>query len=203
MSAATMETPIPTARKRKGVNLRVLGHGPGFYFGSNPHGKVLPIWVAELSGRSAEQLVAEGDFEWTDEEAVGTWRAPSPKNADDAGPIAAMNEELDRLRRTGFESTGIAKQLEGENLELKRNKELMVRQLGEQSEQIAHWRELSEGYRVQVETMTSAYEERDRVVTALTEKNKELEERLAAILKVPAPSDKPKSEKKLEKAPVG
>jgi predicted RNase H-like nuclease (RuvC/YqgF family) len=194
-----LEPPSRRTTKHRGTALRVKGHGPGFTFGKEPHGKVLPIWVAELCGRTAEQLVLDGDMEWTDDEPVGDWQAPKPKkNTDETAQFEAMSEESSRLRRKNFELTGENRQLTGENAELKRTKELQITQLGEQSADIAHWRKAAEEYRVHSETMTAAYEESKKTVESLTAKNTELEDRLAALMKVPAP----KKGKTAETAPV-
>ena len=187
-----------TSKKRKGTALRVAGHGPGFVFGCEPHGKVLPIHIAERCGRTAEQLVADGDMQWTDEEPVGEWKTEIPPNMEGSAVLDAMTEELDRIRRSNFELTGINRQLDGENAELKRTKENQTRQLGEQSEQIGHWRKLAEDRVEQLAKMTAAYEERSTTVESLQGKNEELETRLAALLKVAPPGKKAK-----DTAPVG
>jgi uncharacterized protein (TIGR02996 family) len=52
-------------------NLRVVGPGKGYRFGRYRHGDVLPIWVVELCGSPANELVAMGAMVWT-EQVVNT-----------------------------------------------------------------------------------------------------------------------------------
>jgi septal ring factor EnvC (AmiA/AmiB activator) len=199
MSTATFETPVSAPKKRKGTALRVKGHGPGFLFGSEPHGKVLPIHWAERCGRSAEQLVADGDMEWTDDLPVGDFKIEVRKDDLKSDITAALSEENERYRRSNVEISAHNRQLEGENAELKRSKDNQTVQLGEQSEQIAHWRKLAEDRERELEILRASHAERDQTVESLNLKNQELTDRLETLLKVPAL----KSKKTEPDAPLG
>lgn len=138
---------------RNAVNYRVSGVS---HFGSEPRGSVIPKWVAELSGSHAEQLVADGVLEETDEPVVKSFRAPIPKAEND--PVPAMTEELDRLRRDNVRLTAHAQALGGENDEFRRERANQMRALGEQTAEVAHWRGAAEKHAERVAELETELE---------------------------------------------
>lgn len=140
---ATEEPVAPV--KTSGSALRVTGVS---HFGANKRGTVVPQWVAEQSGSTAEELVAEGILEWTDELPTGDFRAPLAKTESDPAP--AMAEELDRLRRRTVTLEADAKNVRAENDEIRARLEKQLRALGQQTADIAHWKAAADEYRQQV-----------------------------------------------------
>lgn len=143
---ARPQAPAPTV---SGRSLRVKGVS---HFGSYKRGKVIPQWVAEQSGSFAEELVADGTLEWTDELPAGDFRAPPPKDAIDPAP--AMAEELDRLRRRNVTLEAENKTLFGESAALRSQVEKQITALGQQTADLAHYRRTAEEYRLQVAALT-------------------------------------------------
>jgi hypothetical protein len=144
---ATDERPVT------GRSLRVKGVS---HFGSHKRGKVLPQWVAELSGSTAEELVADGTLEWTDELPTGDFRAPTPKEGIDPAP--AMTEELDRLRRRVVVLESDQKNLVAQDAALRSQVDKQTRSLGEITSELSHWKRTAEEYRLQVVELTDELE---------------------------------------------
>jgi hypothetical protein len=178
------DAPKPRTSTPGGCNLRIKGPGKGFHLGVNPHGKVVPPWVAELCGRSAERLVADGTCEWTDDIAVpgpkDDWRAPMPTAPDDGGRKVddAVWEELERLRRSEIKLIADNNTFKGIIDEQGRKLETLEPELGKLTIEKAHWQGMSENYRVQVEELTAGYEEQEKVKASLDVQVKDLLDKL-------------------------
>jgi hypothetical protein len=175
--------PASRSTMRGGRNLRVKGPGKNFRFGRDPHGKVLPVWVAEKCGKSAERLVAEGIMEWTDDIAIpephDDWRAPMPEPVAEGPRVdAAVWEELERLRRAEIQLTANHNIMKGVIDEQGRKLETLEPELGKLTSEKAHWQGLSEGYRVQVVTLTDELAESDKVKASLESQVKDLLDKL-------------------------
>lgn len=146
---------------RPSLNLRVLGTGAGFSFGNYRHGTVIPKWVAELSGSTAESLVASGTFEWTHDEPSldHEFKTPELATDDEADEkTAAMTEELERLRRQNTTLRAENKAVVGQIAELKATNALHVKSLGEQTAEIARLKVLADGYRLKAEQLAKDME---------------------------------------------
>ncbi len=167
--SATTEVEIPAvapapqpevAAPTPHLNLRVKGTGSGFYFGSNKHGTVIPKWVAEQSGRTAEELVAAGTLEWTSADVVLDFRAPVKTAAAPDDISAAMAEELDRLRRQSVNLKAENKALGAENESLRYTNGLHVKTLGEQTAEISRLKDVVSAQAIRVKELGDELEKK-------------------------------------------
>lgn len=170
MSVAELEAPMTVSSDTLSLhrNLMVKGHGRGFYFGSLRSGEVLPQWEAELSGSSAEELVAAGILEWTNEPVTRNVRAPIPK--DDSDPAPAMAEELDRLRRSNVELRAENKAFAARDGERERHIENMKKALGEATTENTRLRTLADGYAIELKEVNKKLDEAMTPVSPLAPK---------------------------------
>jgi hypothetical protein len=200
-------TRAPVPRVGRGTALRVSGPTAGYMFGTYPRGKVIPIWEAEKSHIPAEELVRRGWLEWTDDLPVGNFEPPKPKSGDGEEAVNASNamaEELNRLRKDVLQYRADSEILHKRNLAFETQVGNQLVQLGEQAEQIVHWRTLAEGYKTQVEQLTGHAEDLKQANESLTLSIAAHEKRIEELLEVPAPArDTMKGKNKNNPAPPG
>lgn len=132
-------------------NVRVVGP---LFFGDSKRGRVIPKWYAELCGRCAEALVADGTLEWTTDpvalEDADKFQAPAPAGEDPPDAVVAMRDELGRLRRLTVEVKDANKILAGQADELKAANARHLKTLGEQTAEIARLKGIVAGLELRV-----------------------------------------------------
>jgi predicted RNase H-like nuclease (RuvC/YqgF family) len=138
---AVAEAAKPT---RGEVNYRPVGN---MRLGSYTKATVLPRWVVELSGRSADAMIRDGLIEETMDPVVQDFRAPETKEESLA---PAIFEELDNLRSDNAKLRSENKGLAANNETLRASNASLKVSLAEQTETIAHWRSQAEGKRAEV-----------------------------------------------------
>jgi chromosome segregation ATPase len=126
------------------VNYRPVGN---MRLGSYTRTTVLPRWVVELSGRSADAMIRDGLIEETLEPVVEDFRAPETKEESLA---PAVFEELDNLRSDNARLRSENKGLAANNETLRSSNASLKVSLAEQTETIAHWRSQAEAKRSEV-----------------------------------------------------
>jgi predicted RNase H-like nuclease (RuvC/YqgF family) len=134
-----------TAPSRPEINYRPKG---SMRFGGYDKTVVMPRWVVEQCGKSAEKLVREGILEETQDPVVQDFRAPASIAEYDTTP--AMAEELNELRKEAAQLRAENKGLAANNETLRATNAGLKTACAEQTETIAHWRGQAEARRADV-----------------------------------------------------
>jgi hypothetical protein len=141
MSTATLEPQAAPSRPIE-VNYRASG---SLRFGSYTHETVLPRWVVEQSGQTAEKLVRSGILEETHDPVIADFEPPRSKSAID--PMPAIAEENANLRRDNELLRQENKTLRGANDALRAETAAQKVALADATTQSAHWRQQAEASR--------------------------------------------------------
>lgn len=174
MEAAYRE-PVELVAPAAARNLRVKGP---LWFGDNVRGTVMPAWAAEMCGRTAEELVADGTMEWTDAEVVKSFKAPPAR--DDSDPSPALAEENNRLRRENAKLLGEHKAALAECDEYRARVTLQVKALGEQETELSRLKSLCDGHKARADSFEAEAGRQRKQAEAASARVAELELQLAA-----------------------